>query len=236
MVDIKNLFGLKKPDIKRMEREKDVKGLLKLLSFENDESIRREAAFILGKITDSNNEPFSSNNEDSEVLSDSNGTGSEDPEQLISLLNDESRDVRNNAESSLVKIGEPAVETLVSALNNDNWRVRWHSAEILGEIGDKRGVKPLIDALNDHNNAVRSNASIALGEIGQPAVETIIKALNSHNWQLRWQLVEILGEIGDTSSEKAIERALKDENPEVRRAAETALKKIQHDLQSHKIA
>jgi bilin biosynthesis protein len=227
MVDIRNLFGLKKPDIKRMEREKDVKGLLKLLSFENDESIRREAAFILGKITDSNNEPFSSNTTDSEFLTDSNEIGTENPEDLINLLKNENRDVRKSAESSLVKMGEPAVETLIKSLNDDSWRVRWHSAEILGEIEDPRAVKPLIESLNDPNSAVRSNSSIALCEIGQPAVETLINALNSHKWQLRWQLVEILGEIGDPRSEKPIEKALQDENPEVRMAAETALKQIQ---------
>ena len=52
-MDLKMLFGLGKPDIKKMEKDKDIKGLMNLLKYTNDESVRREAAFAIGKITDS---------------------------------------------------------------------------------------------------------------------------------------------------------------------------------------
>lgn len=155
-MDIKKILGLEKPDIKKMERNKDVKGLMKALNFENDESIRRDAAFALGKISDSS----------TDVISGSDTSASESTiKQLINSLNNESIDVRKNAAGALIKIGEPAVEVLINALEDENWRVRWHSAEILGEIKDDRAVKPLKEALNDHNNDVRRAADTALERI-----------------------------------------------------------------------
>jgi HEAT repeat protein len=216
-MDIKKILGLEKPDIKKMERNKDVKGLMKALTFENDESIRRDAAFALGKISDSS----------TDVISGSDTFAGESTiKQLINSLNNESIDVRKNATGALIKIGKPAVEMIINALEDENWRVRWHSAEILGEIKDKRAVKPLIKALNDENNGVRSNSIIALIEIGEPAVEMIINALEDENGRLRLHLIEILGEIKDERAVKPLKKALNDHNNDVRRAADTALERI----------
>jgi bilin biosynthesis protein len=214
---IKKILGLEKPDIKKMERNKDVKGLMNALTFENDESIRRDAAFSLGKISDSS----------TDIISDSDTFAGESTiKQLINSLNNESIDVRKNAAGALIKIGEPAVEMIIDALVDENWRVRWHSAEILGEIKDDRAVKPLINSLNDENNGVRSNSIIALIEIGEPAVKMLINALDDENWRIRLHSAEILGEIKDDRAVKPLKEALNDNNNDVRRAADTALERI----------
>ena len=220
---LKKVLGLEKPDIKKMERNKDVKGLMKALSFENDESIRRDAAFALGKISDSSTaDPIINelNYEKNDVINGSDSDiGESTIEQLINSLNNENIDVRKNAAIALIKIGEPAVDMLINALENENWRVRWHSAEILGEIKDDRAVKPLINALNDKNNGVISNSIIALCEIGEPAVEILINALKDGEWRLRWHSAEILGEIKDDRAVKPLTDVLNDENNDVRMAA-----------------
>ena len=71
----------------------------------------------------------------------------------------------SNSIIALCEIGEPAVEILINALKDGEWRLRWHSAEILGEIKDDRAVKPLTDVLNDENNDVRMAATKALERI-----------------------------------------------------------------------
>ena len=48
-MNFKIVLGLGKPDIKKMEREKDIKGLIRAMGYDNDESIRKEAAFALGR-------------------------------------------------------------------------------------------------------------------------------------------------------------------------------------------
>jgi HEAT repeat protein len=216
-----------------MERNKDVKGLMKALSLENDESIRRDAAFALGKISDSSTaDPIINelNYEKNDVINGSDSDiGESTIEQLINSLNNENIDVRKNAAIALIKIGEPAVDMLINALENENWRVRWHSAEILGEIKDDRAVKPLINALNNKNNGVISNSIIALCEIGEPAVEILINALKDGEWRLRWHSAEILGEIKDDRAVKPLTDVLNDENNDVRMAATKALERIRGD-------
>jgi HEAT repeat protein len=227
---IKRILGLEKPDIKKMERNKDVKGLMKALTFENDESIRRDAAFTLGKISDSSTvDPIINevNYGSKDVTIDSDTYVDESTiEKLINSLNNENIDIRKNAASALIKIGVPALEMLINALEDENWRVRWYSAEILGEIKDDRAVKPLIKALNDENNGVRSNSIIALIEIGEPAVEMLINALEDVNWRVRLHSAEILGEINDDRAVKPLTETLNDDNNDVRRAADSALERI----------
>ena len=55
--------------------------------------------------------------------------------ESISKLGNKSSRVRRKAEKELVKIGEPAVEPLIKAFNNENWRARWRAADALGKIG-----------------------------------------------------------------------------------------------------
>jgi HEAT repeat protein len=226
-MDFKLILGLGKPDIKKMEKEKDIKGLIRAMGYDNDESIRKEAAFALGKITDSQSPIYTIRNENTELKDTSEDSiGNFTVEQLINSLQDENWSIRMNAAKTLVEIGETAVEKLINSLKDENWQVRWHTAEILGEIGDVRGVKPLINLLNDKNNGVQSNSVIALVKIGNLGVEILIDNLNSKEWQIREHTAEILGEIGDVRGIVPLTRSLNDESDDVRRAAKASLEKI----------
>jgi HEAT repeat protein len=210
-MDFKKLFGFSKPDIKKMEREKDLAGLMRLLKFENDETVRRDAAFAIGKISDPNLELYRSNNEKPGL------------DQLITALQNENVNGQKDIVKDLVEIGEPSVEPLINLLKDEKWRIRYIAAETLGEIGDSKAVEHLIESLNDENNGVRSNSIIALVEIGKPSVKPLIDTLDNNKWQMKWQAVEALGEIGDKIAINPIIKILNDENPWVRKTAANAL-------------
>jgi len=219
-MDLKNLLGLKKPDIKKMEMEHDIEGLTKLLKFENDESVRREAAFSIGKITGPNTDS-KTKIEDSEISESEPSV-----EDLIDSLKDDNLNVQKNSAMALVDIGEPAVKPLIKSLETKKWRARWYAVEILGEIGDKAAVDPLIKLLQDENNGVRSNSIIALVLIGKASVKPLIKALKDGNWQVRWNAAEALGELGDKTAARALIKTLNDENFLVKKTAAASLGNI----------
>ena len=227
----KMVFGLGKPDIKKMEREKDIKGLMRALKYNNDESIRREAAFAIGKITSPDIQtPETQLNDEKSDLNHRTHRPDDIEVPTVAMLirsfEDEDWDIRKNATKSLVKIGKPSVEMLIKALKGGKWRERWHAAETLGEIGDIQAVEPLIKALNDENNGVRSNSMIALVNIGEPAVEMLINALKDKKCPIRSNAAEALGEIGDTRAVKPLIKALTDEDSEIQKIATKALKKF----------
>jgi len=117
--------------------------------------------------------------------------------ELIKKLGDKSRRIRQQAERELVKIGKPAVEPLLHALEDGNWTVRWRAVIALGEIGDTRVVEPLIQAFKDKAFLVRWYASSALMKIGEAAVEPLLRTLENDSWEVREGAVMALGKIGD---------------------------------------
>ena len=165
-MDLKLKLGLGKPDIKKMEREKDIKGLIRAMGYDNDEYIRKEAAFALGKITDSQSPIYTIKNENTPLEDTSNESlNNLSLEKLITSLKDNNWGIRMNAAKTLVEIGEPAVENLINSLEDNDWQVRWYAAEILGEIGDVRSIEPLTKSLNDKNGDVRMAAEISIEKI-----------------------------------------------------------------------
>ncbi len=73
--------------------------------------------------------------------------------------------VREAAHKALVRIGEPAVPPLISALHHRHIAVRRAAADVLREIGDERAVNPLLSALKDRDWEVREAARAALAAI-----------------------------------------------------------------------
>ena len=223
-MDFKSILGMAKPDIKKMEKEKDIKGLIKAMGYDNDESIRKEAAFALGKVTDSQSPIYTIKNENTELEDESLSKLTID--KLINSLKDDNWSIRMNAAKSLCEMGEPAVQNLIDSLKDNEWQVRWYAAEILGEIGDIKGVEPLINVLNDENNGVQSNSVIALVKIGKPGVEILIDNLTIKDRQIQEHIAEILGEIGDPKGIVPLKNLLNNENDDVRRVAMKSLEKI----------
>jgi HEAT repeat protein len=112
------LFGFGKPDVKDMEKKKDVDGLIKALGYEKDVQVRREAAYTLGK------------------LGNSSGV---DP--LIKALEDPDSYVRRQVADALGIIGDPkAIEFLNKALNDPNKYVCQGAADALKKIEEKKAM------------------------------------------------------------------------------------------------
>ncbi|MGZ7068582.1 MAG: HEAT repeat domain-containing protein, partial [Methanobacterium sp.] len=69
------------------------------------------------------------------------------------------------------------VDTLIEALNDENFAVRKFAAKALGEIGDIKAVDPLIETINDEDWGVKMATLKALGDLGdEKAIDPIKKA------------------------------------------------------------
>ncbi len=225
-MDFKNILGLGKPDIKKMEREKNIHGLLRAMRYDNDEDIRKEAAFALGKITDPDSSLYPNENENFESPKLDESYVELSINELIDSLKDKNWGVRINAAKALGDVGKPAVEQLINSLDDENWLVRWLAAEILGEIGDTRAVEPLVNSLKDENNGVQSNSMIALVRIGEPSLDILISSLENEDWHVRWHAAEALGDIGNIRAIEPLVNRLTDDNSEVRITATHSIRKI----------
>jgi HEAT repeat protein len=80
---------------------------------------------------------------------------------LIAVLCDQDRNYSDRSALSVLagialgNFGAAAVPVVVAALADTDARVRRHAADVLGEIGDARVVKPLTVALKDQGSDVR---------------------------------------------------------------------------------
>jgi hypothetical protein len=182
-----NLFG--RPNVKKMEVEGDIDGLIKALGYQKDALVRIEAAYALHRI---------------------GGTRAVEP--LIALLKDDDKIVRQSVAKVLGEIGDPrAVEPLIAALKDFGKRSDWVRRRVvlaLGNIGDDRAVEPLVNvALRDFNWDVRLQAVRALGMIGDTnVVELLIAKLQDKDEHIRKAVSELLGKIGGPDAEQALRK------------------------------
>jgi len=116
---------------------------------------------------------------------------------FISFLKFE--EYRYTSKIALGKIGEPAVEPLISALKDNNPEVRSSAVSALGTIRSKLSVEPVINLLSDTENKVVEEAVIALGRIkDERGVEPLVSvAENSNDLHVRKAALKALGDMGD---------------------------------------
>jgi HEAT repeat protein len=188
------LFG--PPEIKKLEANRDIKKLVKALSYEETgetaktNAVRAEARDALARI------------------------GPPAVDELIRALNNPSASL--SAVITLGKIGDArAVEPLIAALQK-SWIEPW-VIEALANIGDRRAVEPILGfAKNSTAPGVpadkRSLAAVsALGKLGDPRA---VKGLNAllgeptNNDLLRAKAAEALDQIGSALGAEALVRQL----------------------------
>jgi hypothetical protein len=105
---------------------------------------------------------------------------------------------RQQIARTLVKIGDPAVETLVRALNDPKASVRLEALLALGQMQNSRSIVPLTTLLVDTDPRIRGTAAEFLGTFGDHrAVEPLIQALDLHDDQLTVGVAHALGNLGD---------------------------------------
>ncbi|MFB3885687.1 MAG: DUF302 domain-containing protein [Thermodesulfobacteriota bacterium] len=96
---------------------------------------------------------------------------------LVMGLSSGDETIRIHSRESLVKIGRPAVVTLIQALRHGTRWVRWEAAKILGEIGDPMVAPALVAALKDEEFDVRWLASEGLTKMKAAGLEPLLHAL-----------------------------------------------------------
>ena len=199
------LFGFSKSDVEKMEAKRNVDGLIKALSYKNDEKVRECAANALGRIGDARA-----------------------VDALFKALKDLNPDVRGSSVDALESIGSDlSVSKLIFALGDFDTFVRYRSALSLGRIGGERAVEALTAALKDSEVDVRNAAVKGLGRIGGPrAVLALTLAQQDHHAKIKLAVAEALGNIGNTKIADMLILALRDRNWNVRFQAAEALQKI----------
>jgi len=137
---------------------------------------------------------------------------------------------RQKAAWELVKLGEPALQVLVEALENGEFSdLRYKSAWVLGKIADSRAVKPLGKCmLNDSDYVVREYCAAALEAVGSlDATPFLVKAINSDSKKdVRLRAAVALRNLGAVS---ALKELLKSSEPETRGMAITGLTKLKYE-------
>jgi HEAT repeat protein len=108
----------------------------------------------------------------------------------------DSAEARATAAATLGDLGDPrAVEPLIAALSDKNWRVRCAAAESLGKLGDKRAVEPLIAALKHADRNTQTAAAEALGKLGDPrSIEPLVSLSHRSRDSTRAAATKAFGE------------------------------------------
>ncbi|MHA2296903.1 MAG: HEAT repeat domain-containing protein [Candidatus Hodarchaeales archaeon] len=126
----------------------------------------------------------------------------------------------------VMKLGEPAVHSLIIKLESKDKTSGCLAARALGNIGDTRATEPLTSTLwmtDDFINA----AAEALGKLGEPAIDILIKSLDHENSKVRNKAAEVLGKIGNSRAVEPLIKAMKEDKVEsVRGRAAEALGRL----------
>ena len=143
---------------------------------------------------------------------------------LISVLGKHEEPVSSRIAAIFIEAGAASVPLLIKNMRNDNWRARFWSAEILGQVGDQRAERVLISALGDSSADVRSAATKALGKIGTGAsVEHIVPLLKDEEWFVRCHAAWALGQLKAVDVIGELAEGLRDRSWWVRKNALEAL-------------
>lgn len=108
-------------------------------------------------------------------------------EALVEALDDEEKSIREAVVNALVAIGQPSVEPLIAAMEDQLDAGLVEAARALGLIGDSRACEPLSRFLEGEEGRifVKEAAAVALGKIGgKCALDILIKSLEDPRNQI----------------------------------------------------
>jgi Lon protease-like protein/HEAT repeat protein len=220
------MFFFGPPNIDKLLKKKDVRGLIKALSYPKDESICLAAIKALGELKFNMRHYWDitelEKNTTDQLLLEAH---------ITAALKNNSENVRSKAVWALESWNKPfdppkkAIEVLTHAINDSSEKVRHAAAICLGAqcatdelvnllkvsngrvrlsviegLGHARAIEPLSDLLSDNNEDVRLAAVLALGETTDwGAVTSLISALNDSSETVRDASLESLAKIGTPS-------------------------------------
>ena len=152
--------------------------------------------------------------------------------RLIGLLGDSDDSVGKSAANALEQIGSPAIESLITALSDENRNIRRYTFTTLAEIAPKAraadlqlALTPAVDGLRNPDSSIRSASSKILIHIGEPAVRPLISIFEDPDGSMHSIATRILTQIGSPAIEP-LEMALNDGNSVVRKNAVFAITQI----------
>jgi HEAT repeat protein len=149
-----------------------------------------------------------------------------DPRALALQLEQRDPESRRIATQAIAHVRtDEAIALLLSALKDDDWRVRKEAAKVAPNVESRRElIVALVATLNEKENIGLRNAAVeALVAIGSDAVVPTAGALGHLDADGRKLAVEILGGIPDARAIETLANALSDEDLNVRAAAAEAL-------------
>ena len=160
------------------------------------------------------------------------GDSTHAPAAAALLARDKEVFVRKAAAYTLGRLRGPAATTaLIEALKDKEVEVRSAAALALGEYANPSAIEPLIGSLSDKSDFVRAQAAHALGinrSAARAATPTLINLLDTDkSLEVKREAAIALGLIGDRSALPALNRAERDGNPYLSRAALDAIKQIE---------
>lgn len=137
------------------------------------------------------------------------------------------------AAKALAQMGTPALDFLIAASSNADWKTRQNAVWALGEVkyesqeARARGVQALKTALADSRPEVQETAALAFGEVkDKSTVDVLTDALHNTDWKVRRAAATALAELRARGAVSALSAGLRDEHPQVRQAAANALAEI----------
>jgi HEAT repeat protein len=198
--------------------QKRITELITQLGDEND-SVRRDTAWNLGKIADSKT---------------AQSFIKEAAKPLIQALADKNPGVRTYAASALGKIGDlTALQPLINALEDSDPNVRLFAANALGVLGDPKAQQPLNNLLKDKDARVQKMAARVLKQIKVAAQQATQEAPKEQQTIQEGQVEETekkqILPAKSTDTQKRIDgfiTQLRDTNVRIRNSAVQHLKAI----------
>jgi tetratricopeptide (TPR) repeat protein len=128
------------------------------------------------------------------------------------------------------------METLIEALNDASPFVRDQAAMALGRIGDFGAIESLKQVYRKNSGGAGDALSGDIAKFAfrgiyfrlarESRMEILVNALEGGDAFARHLAARRLGQLGDWNANKALEKALNDEEEDVRRVAENSLRKI----------
>ena len=189
-----------------MGEKVDLAELIAIANGNPDPEARRYAVYLLGMIGDSSA-----------------------AEGLLSAVRDKDKRVRAQAARALPLLGDEVIGPVCALLRDEEWRVRYRAAEVLGIMRSPVGGSPLVRALSDEKDHVRYMAAKALGGIGgMAAVNGLIPLLTDQNEFVRRSAAISLGQIGDhTACQPLIDAVAREKHEGIRRDLTSAIAILQ---------
>jgi HEAT repeat protein len=146
-------------------------------------------------------------------------------EDLVKDLIHEEDWKRMNATAELLKRGPEAVRFLISALADENPRIRAEAAHMLGRIKDRTAGVAVVALLQDTDPQVREAAAEAVGHVADAtALAGLVSLLEQEAY--RDTAGNVLGRLKDPASMEPLAAMLKSQDLTARRMAAEALEQL----------